>query len=365
MKPMKTGRPVLRFFSESDLTPLDPPNGVRGQVTHLLDQDGLADVREFACAFGRDGEVTISRQSLDDRGHLRLFIAFCQMLGAVSVRIEGATIAIRTSGRLGRHVPEILHIYLEDSFSLIDNWNSVHVIPENNVSALELVQQMELRRILQERQSGRSPTPMAERPVGFALFHAMNEKGESCYLFEVNKDWRRLNFIGGKQEPQDRGDFAETTRREISEELGIAQSRLSLTRLNDQPILGYSLSGNVGSLARYPCVLFGVRVDGELKVRMLDRWLTESAIRRCVNLADSPIMVNPAYLSYLLDGRPCRLSTLPLSTSARVRSTPWQEITADGEPVTQRWWRVIRENKDLVAAVLTIVAATMSVIAIF
>jgi hypothetical protein len=68
------------------------------------------------------------------------------------------------------------------------------------------------------------------------------------------------------------------------------------------------------------------------------------------------------YLSYLLAGNPSRLSTVPLSTELPVRSTPLKEILPQGESTVARWLRVARENKDLVAAVLTIMAAVLGAV---
>jgi 8-oxo-dGTP pyrophosphatase MutT (NUDIX family) len=359
---MQTGRPVLRYFAEPELAP--PPNVTSEETAAkpLLRDDALRELRRFADEFGSTGEVELDSLCLSQKTHLATFVSMCQVLGAVSVRSNDSKTIIRPSGRLGVHVPEILCTYLERSFTILENWGSTHTIPEDRVSALEFLHQMELRRIEQERRAGRPVAPLAERPVAFVLFRAKNDRGEDCYLFEINKDWRRLNFIGGKQEPQDRGDYLETARREVFEELGIGKDRLMLTRLNDHPIVGYSLSGNVGSLARYPCVLYGVRVKGELKVRAHDKWLTEATIRRSIEFADSPLMVNPVYLSFLLDGKPSRLATLPLSIDREVRSTPLRDIVPNGETMIGRWLRVARENKDLVAAVLTIVAAAFGFI---
>jgi 8-oxo-dGTP pyrophosphatase MutT (NUDIX family) len=359
---MRTTRPVLRSFAEQDLRPIRSPEEAERPREPLLGDADLGDLRQFSEDFGREGEALLPQSVLAHKTHLAAFISVCQALGAIVVRYMGNAVSVRSSGRLGRHIPEILTIYIENSFTILEDWHNMHVIPEDRVSALEFLQHTELRRIYQERRAGRMARPLAERPVAFAVFRAKNDSGENCYLFEINKDWRRLNFIGGKQEPQDRGDYLETARREISEELGIGRGRLALTRLNDELLVGYSLSGNVGSLARYPCALFGVRVEGDLRARMQDRWITESTIRRCADVDDSPLMVNPAYLSFLLAGMPSRLSKVPLSTDAIVRSTPTGDLLPNGETVMDRWLRVIRKNKDLVAAVLTIVAALIGVI---
>jgi hypothetical protein len=53
---------------------------------------------------------------------------------------------------------------------------------------------------------------------------------------------------------------------------------------------------------------------------------------------------------------------VPLSTELPVRSTPLKEILPQGESTVARWLRVARENKDLVAAVLTIMAAVLGAV---
>lgn len=223
---MQTGRPVLRYFAEHELAP--PPNVESEERTArpLLHDDALRDLRRFSDEFGSEGEVVFATTNLSRKTHLATFISLCQALGAVGVRSDESRVIVRPSGRLGAHVPEILCTYLERSFTILEDWGSTHTIPEDRVSALEFLHQMELRRIEQERRAGRSVAPSAERPVAFAIFRAKNDRGEDCYLFEMNKDWRRLNFIGGKQEPQDRGDYLETVRREVFEELGGWRTRV-------------------------------------------------------------------------------------------------------------------------------------------
>src|SRR6266536_993122 len=356
---MRSGRTLLRFFSESDLTPERGPTDRPGssRSNDLLSDGELAEIGEFAASFAEHGEMMLSSARLAERAHLRTFIAFGVALGALSARREESSVRICSRGRLARHLPEILQIYLAEDFRVLDDWNRTHLIPRDRLGAAELLQQMERSRIEQSLRTGRRPAPLAERRVAFDIFRALDAKGESCYLFEVNKDWQRLNFIGGKQESEDLGSYSETLLREISDELGMSKERLRLTRLNEQPVVAYSLSGNAGSLARYPCVLFGVTVEGDLHLRMQDKWVTEKAIRSCAGLRDSPIMVNPSYLSFLLEGRPSRLAQCPLSTRSVVESTWIPDSLATGETVLARWGRVLSENKDLMAvaaAVLTL-----------
>ncbi|HEU5155539.1 MAG TPA: NUDIX domain-containing protein [Streptosporangiaceae bacterium] len=354
----------MKYFTEFDLRPLQ---GVISQDASpaLLNERETEDLRTLAQDFTREGDLLVAPDTIDDKPHVRTFIMFLRALGALRVEEHSSNYRLRLVGRLAKHVPEILTIYLTGSLTLIDNWETLYLSPEDSLSALDLLRQMELRRIELTRRSGRRVEPLAVRPVAFAIFHALNKKGVDCYLFEVNKDWRRLNFIGGKQEPSDGGDFRVTVTREIAEELGIAAHRLTLTQLNAEPLEAYSLSGNVGSLASYPCVLYGVRVAGQLRTRPQDRWLTEQQIRSCRDLPDGPLMVNPVYLDFLLSGSPTRLADTPVSTSQRVRTSALNDIVPRGESPLRRWARVLGENKDLLVAIITLAAAVMTLFVAF
>lgn len=103
-----------------------------------------------------------------------------------------------------------------------DNWQTTRIVPDDFISAVEFIKQFEPRRVESTRRAGREVRPLAERPVAFTVFHAVTKKGEDCYLFEVNKDWWRLNLIGGKREESDHRDFSVTAVREICEELGLS-----------------------------------------------------------------------------------------------------------------------------------------------
>lgn len=361
---MQSGRSLLQYFSESDLQPATPaPTAAAGNGPVLLYPPELDDVRLLADDLTEHGEASKTPDELRRKPHLRAFLAFLKTLGAVRVDASANKVQFRITGRLARHVPQILYIYLNESLTMIDDWKRTHLYREEGINGLELLRQMELRRIEQSLRAGRMPRPLANRPVAFAIFHARDQEDRDCYLFEVNKDWRRLNFIGGKQEEEDAGSFEQTVLREIGEELDISRERLSVTRLNQEPLLAYSLSGNVGSLASYPCVLFGVRVTGAFQARSHDRWLTEPEIRACFAEPDCPLMVNPTYLHFLLDGKQSKLSKTPLSISERVVTRGVDDLLPQrGEERLHRWSRVLRENKDFFAAILTIIAAAMGVV---
>jgi hypothetical protein len=361
---MTSGRPLLKYFTKSDLDPLQRSTTIDGSPK-LLNKEEIDDLASLTRRFTQEGDLTIDPADLNEKPHVRTFVLFLHALGALKIEEHSSAYRLRLAGRLAQHLPEILFMYLTEPLTLIDNWNTPHVIPEDAISALDLLRQMELRRIDLTRRSGRWARPLAVRPVAFAIFHAINNKGNDCYLFEINKDWRRLNFIGGKQEPSDGGDFQITVTREIGEELGIAAHRLTLTRLNNEPLEAYSLSGNAGSLASYPCVLYGVRVAGPLPTRLQDRWLTEQQIRCCRDLSDGPLMINPVYLDFLLAGSPSRMAHTPVSTPHRVRTSSMSEIVPAGQPPIRRWARVLGENKDLLVAIITLTAALITLAVAF
>jgi hypothetical protein len=363
---MPTERLLLNYFSQADLRPFpQTEGGPQDNPPGLLSEDEVEDLRALVRRFTQDGDVVVRWEVLAEKPHMRAFVLVLQALGALLVTDSSADYRLRITGRLARHLPEILFIYLTESLTLIDNWDTVHVMTEDTLSAYDLVRQLELRRIELTRRAGRQVRPLAVRPVSFAIFHAVSDKGEDCYLFEINKDWRRLNFIGGKQEAFDGGDFRKTIIREIGEELGIAAHRLTLTRLNDEPLEAYGLSGNAGSLAGYPCVFYGVRVAGPLPVRMQDRWLTEAQIRVCSTMRDGPLMVNPVYLDFLLSGTQSRLAHTPISVDQKVHASRPDEILTSAERPMRRWVRVLGENKDILAAMATLAAALITLVVTF
>jgi 8-oxo-dGTP pyrophosphatase MutT (NUDIX family) len=357
-------QPALRFFSREDLEPRQlAPMTSKLPAPTWLTADEKRQLDHFCHVISTVGRFEFRSNLNDVPAHLRMFISTLAALGAVRVSHDANTATVENSGRLSKHVPQILCLYIANGYSLINDWNRSGVTEEDHLNAIEFVHQLELKRIELDRQAGIFPKALAERPVAFGVFHARDASEESCYLFEINKDWNKLNFIGGKQEPEDDGRFDMTLKREISEELGISPHRVTLSQLNDRPIIGYSLSGNAGSLARYPCVLFGVSIAGEFGVRPQDRWITENMIREYQGLPDSPMMVNPAYLAFLLSGQPSQLERCPLSTSETVQSNDFHD-----KKVSRRRdviMRIIKENKELVAAILTLVAALITILSVF
>jgi 8-oxo-dGTP pyrophosphatase MutT (NUDIX family) len=262
-----TTQPKLRFFTVDQIT-AKKTSGQSRRTSHAgyFTVEEEKQLEEFCANIQKPDGHNFGGSIPDIPPHLRMFVAILEAIGAVELAKNG-TARARNSGRLARHVPEILRMYIDGNYRFIDDWDRSSVLREDHLSAVSFIHLLEMRRIELSLQSGTNAEPLADRPVAFGVFRAQNRQGENCYLFELNRDWRRLNFVGGKQEAEDDLDFGRTLKREIHEEIGVAPDRVTLTRLNDQPIVGYGLSGNAGSLASYPCVLFGVIVTGKTRTR--------------------------------------------------------------------------------------------------
>lgn len=353
-----TTQPKLRFFSADQIrakgSSAQPRSTSPAGYFTAEEEKQLA---EFCANIQKPDGHDFDSPIAEIPAHLRMFVAVLEALGAVHTTRNG-NIRAQNSGRLARHVPEILRIYIDNHYNFIDDWDRSSVLQEDHLSAVSFIHLLEMRRIELSLEHGTDPEPLADRPVAFGIFRARNGRGEDCYLFEDNKDWRKLNFVGGKQEAKDQLDFERTLRREILEETGISPDRVTLTRLNDQPIVGYGLSGNAGSLASYPCVLFGVTIRGSLQPGQHHCWLTEKQIRQEMNKGDGRIMVNPKYMSYLLEGSPSRLSQCPLTTDMIVSAT--RNIPTPR--ATSRVANYLRDNQKLIVAVLAILTATITLL---
>jgi hypothetical protein len=118
--------------------------------------------------------------------------------------------------------------------------------------------------------------------------------------------------------------------------------------------VGYGLSGNAGSLASYPCVLFGVTVKGPLDLGSQHVWLTEKQIRDHLTVDDQRIMVNPRYMTFLLEGSPSRLAQCPLTTDTVISTTETRPTRL------RRVARFVRDNERLIAAVLSVLGAAVA-----
>lgn len=240
---------------------------------------------------------------------------------------------------------------------------------EDHLSAAELVNELEYRRVLEDQSRGILSMNFDTRPSEFAVICALTTKNDRAYLFEINKDWNRYNLIGGKQLKSDNKSFEETVRREVTEELGISRDRVKLYRLNEDPIEGWAISANAGGFTSYPCVLFGCTIAGKLEARLKDRWITENDLRMLLSSEErsEEIMINPNYLSFLMEGSEPLLRSVPVSTQERVKASSVVSIQDQGgwRCTLHRWAQIAKENKDLIGVVTGVTTLVTSLIAAF
>ena len=329
----------------------------------MLKAEELRQIQNVADKLTSNTEVLFAASELN--AITRFFLSFLATLGAIKLSDFADTqqVQVSISGKVARRIPLILSMFLRNGYVIFDDWSRVLNIPEDHLLGLEFLQQLELRRIDSSRREGKRPEFVDHRPAAFAVIRGKDKHGQTAFLFETNKDWGRLNFIGGKQEPADLESYEETLRREITEELGIARNRVTLQRLNNEPIVGYAISGNAGGLTDYPAVLFGVTIRGKFPVRLRDRWLDLDTIRQCMELDDSPIMVNPSYMDFLLKGHPTTMSQAPLTTNSFVNICRPEDVIGESEGRFTRWQRVATQNKDLVIVITGLVAALITLTA--
>lgn len=360
---MPAFRTTLRFMSA--------PKGGRSDNAHIGSQDvtlinekELQEIDRISEGLTSGLEQYVNVEELTTIQ--RYFVATLRMLGAVSTSLQDeGRIRVARSGKIAAQLPKILAYYLRSQYIIIDDWSRL-ILNEDHLSAAELVNELEYRRVLQDRSRGVVSINFDSRPSAFAVICATTIKGERAYLFEVNKDWNRYNLIGGKQTDFDGGSYEETVRREMTEELGISRERIRLYRLNEEPIEGWAISANAGGLTSYPCVLFGCTISGQLTIRLKDRWITEKDLRTLMNSEPehAKLMVNPDYLSFLMDGMNPVLRSVPVSLQERVKASSVLSIEDEHgwKRVLGRWSQATKDNKDLIGAVAGITSIITSLI---
>ncbi len=363
---MPAFRTTLRFMS----IPKGDHKGITdlgSDSVNLLNEKELQEIDKIAKNLTAGLEQYVDTEDLT--ATQRYFLATLRMLGAVSTLPQDkGRIRFARSGKIAAQLPKILAYYLRSQYVFIDDWSRL-ILNEDHLSAAELVNELEYQRVLQDRSRGVLSINFDTRPSAFAVICATTIKGERAYLFEVNKDWNRYNLIGGKQADSDNGSYEETVRREITEELGISRDRIRLYRLNEEPIEGWAISANAGGLTSYPCVLFGCTISGQLTVRLKDRWITEKDLRKLMNSEPerAELMVNPDYLSFLMDGMDPVIRSVPVSLQERVKASSVlsTEDERGWKRVLGRWSQATKDNKDLIGAVAGITSIITSLIAAF
>jgi 8-oxo-dGTP pyrophosphatase MutT (NUDIX family) len=304
---------LLRFFSADDLSPLHPP---LQRAESILPGDQLDRVGRLAEALRqRPYIVEVPLEDLRRYPELHLFIAVVRGFGAIAVARHGNTLHLEATERaneLAGNFAYELYAVLRDGVIVFDDWFRRYPTPENLVSAIEFFQHVELQRIEAARRTGTDLELWGEIQVAYAIIKARSEKRKTdVYLLERNRSYGRYNFVGGKQKPDDLGDFEVTMRREMTEELQISADDVWLTELTPQPLETYALHHG-GLLTRYRCKLYLANFRRPVTPTDGNRWFTEEELRLNRHGTGETI-IHPVYMDFLLDGRQGGAKALPYS----------------------------------------------------
>lgn len=339
-----------RYFSPEDLEPISPPTN---EAKPILPEASLKRIGDLALKLRDVSVLDVPLEHFEANPDVALFVALIHAVGAFRVSCEGDSVRLIAQNQLAQDSPYILFLFLKTGFPLFADWSRRCKTLPDRICALEFLHHMELQRMEYSKRSGLRPEILQSRPVAFAVIKARSAKRkQDVYLLELNKDWERYNLIGGKQEPEDRGDYHQTILREIEEELGVPRAMVQLTTLTEKPLLAFSLSGNRGSLASYPCMLFLAKFINSPPLRAKDKWFSEEELRRLKDETEPGLLINWIYLDFLFNELPQGLSGLDYSLKQPVDFGPWYIRVFD----------FLKTHKEWIVAILVILAALIAVI---
>lgn len=316
----------------------------------------ISEIDCFIIKLKKHSYVDLTIEDLNKKPGLMMFSGFLKAFGAVKVSEKNDRIHISLLDKLASDVPRVFFLYLKYGFPIFPKWgNRFRTIPDQ-LLGIEFLHHMELERIEYSKRAGFKPEVLGEVPVAYAIIKGYSDKKrDDVYLLEFNTDWNRYNLIGGRREPEDGADYRKLIFREIEEELGIPRKEVKLTQLTENPIEGFSLSGNTGVLTRYPCMIFLAHFKNQLKLGLKDKWFTEKEIIELQNTKDIGLIINPAYLDFLFKN--CIGKDKKLSYSF--------EESVEKIPLLQHCLNFITKNKEIIVAILVILGAIIKLMAEF
>lgn len=337
------------FFRPQDLEPDDKETF---EERCILSEESFPKIKSIASRLSQEDYVELSKDDIEENDDLQVYLSLINFLGATESVEKENKVQLSTSGPLAKEVGLAIFAYLKKGFPVFDDWFRRYRTLDDRLCTLEFLHHLELQRIKYAKRSGQKPEVLNEIPVSFAIIKRPSHEHQSdVYLFELNKDWKRYNFIGGKQEPEDKGDYKLTLYREIEEEIGVPREKVALTPLTEEPLEAYSLSGHAGVLTKYPCMLYFASFTEEFEIRPKDKWLTEDEIKQLRDSEDPGLMINPIYLDFLLQDYPKGLKGLGYSVEKPIGKNRFKR--------TVNW---IKDNKGLVAAIILLTASIIGLL---
>lgn len=336
----------IMFYSEEDLLPYQSPcRNVRQPLVspqHIARLDAILseiDHAKVEIPKSEPPEVLTQLVTLD-------------CLGGVDIQAHEAGFTISSVSRIATNFSRTYLLYLKHRFPMVSDW--YHLAgAEGHICGIDLLLYMERNRIKYSVESGFRPEVFLNKNVSFAIIKGRSQKRNTdVYLLQMNKDWHRYNFIGGKQESCDRCDFRRTMLREAQEELHIDAGCIRISELTPEPILSYGMTGHNGALCSYHCMLYQAFFIESLPDNQRNIWLTEDEILAGRGKNGQVLMINPYYRDFLAKSLSGGLTSLPYSFSRPIdSSTFWNRSRS-----------FLVEHRMLIIAIITILGALIALI---
>jgi len=287
------------FFSENDLTNNNPKDINPSPV--LVSSASIDKLKKLFETLRTQRRIKFKANSLDQNHEILILLDVFRTIGVLDISKESDYITVDVPTEFGLNFVLSFIVSLFQGFKILDNWYSTKPI-DDRLTGLQLLLSFEKRRVEQSKLYGVKPEVFRERPVAFGIIKSKEKWTDKEYiLFEENKDWHKYNLIGGKQENNDQGSFEDTLFREIEEEIGINRKYVKLTRLNNQPISSYGLTGNFGALAGYPAYLFHVHFSVNFEISGRLKWIPMEEFKQNKTKDGKGFMISPFYLDFLFN----------------------------------------------------------------
>lgn len=336
------------FYSEGDLNPIVP--APRADQPSLFSDAELNSVDTILERSLHVHQQKFPRNELSES--VLTLLSVLDAFGALRIEIDPEVVWVHFKSYIATNFGRVFVLYCRHRFALVADWHHLRGL-EGHFYGIDFLLFLEQKRIKYSIESGFKPEVFIYRNVAFAVIKARSQR-RSCdvYLMQMNKDWQRYNFVGGKQEPIDRSDFQRTALREIEEELGIDTDLVHVTPLFTTVMRTYGLTGHNGVLCCYDGMVYQAFFSGTIPEASINRWFTEEELRKSLGSGGEQFMMNPYYRDYLLDRLPGGLAGLPYSLAAPVEVSSRLRRIGDG----------IVEHRLLIIAIITIVGALIALI---
>ncbi len=338
------------FYSEDDLRPISPST-VQTQQT-LVSEKTVKKLNQIIEELRAQKRVIISFDRLKETPDILAFLDALRAIGSINIKKDGDQIILAAPSEYASNFNKTFELFVEHGLQIIDNWHTSRPIAKRLIG-LQLLLFAEHRRVQQSVCAGFAPEIYKARPVAFAVIKAKSKRRKKdVYLFELNKNWHKYNLIGGKMEDCDVGDYQAAVLREIEEELGINRNLVKVSPLHDKEIISYGLTGNYGTLCKYPAIIYQALFSTPIQLRERFKWISLEEFKNGITEEGKEFMVSPFYRGFLLNRLEGGLESLPYSFLK-----PMDDLS-----LPRKFVEFLVKHKEIIVAILIILAAIIGVI---